>query len=536
VEPRPAPVLEFLGISKDYFGNRVLHDVDLSLFPGEIHALVGENGAGKSTLMNILFGMPVIRETGGFRGGIRIDGAEVRFPGPDEAMAAGIGMVHQEFMLLPGLTVEENVKLHREPVRETLAGRLTGGKLDFIDRKRLGEEARKSLASVGLTLDEWIPVAGLPVGHMQFVEIAREVDKRGLSVLIFDEPTAVLTEDEAARLLELMRDLATEKRIGILFITHRLDEVIEVADRVTVIRDGRVIETLDAADATPAHLAERMVGRPVEHPSSGDRRGDTNTPVMLSLEDLHVAMPGEEVHGVSIEVKRGEILGIGGLAGHGKVGIANGIMGLYPARGRVRIDGEDLTLGNPARALDRGLAFVSEDRRGVGLLLDTSIEDNVVATAVLSQRRFLAGPKLFGPFRPVRRGEVRSRTLELIEELDLRCTGPDQPVRRLSGGNQQKVCIARAMVLSPRILLVSEPTRGIDIGAKQRILGLLSDLRDEGMTIVMTSSELAELRSLCDRIAIIYRGRIEAELEPDEDDVKFGLAMAGELDLREERS
>ena len=534
MESRPAPVLEFQGISKDYFGNRVLHGIDLALSPGEIHALVGENGAGKSTLMNILFGMPVIRETGGFEGAIRIDGEEVRFPGPDAAMAAGIGMVHQEFMLLPGLTVEENVKLHREPVRETLAGRLTGGKLDIIDRRRLGEEARASLKSVGLTLDEWILVAGLPVGHLQFVEIAREVDKRGLKVLILDEPTAVLTEEEATRLLEVMRGLARDKGIGILFITHRLDEVIELADRVTVIRDGRTIESLPAADATPAHLAERMVGRPVEHPAAATRRADANAPVMLELDDFHVEMPGEEVHGVSLEVRKGEILGIGGLAGHGKIGIANGIMGLFPARGRVRVDGEDLPLGSPARALERGIAFVSEDRRGVGLLLDTSIEENIVATAVVRQHRFLAGPGFLGPFRPVRRREVRARALELIEKLDLRCTGPEQPVRRLSGGNQQKVCLARAMVLAPRLLLVSEPTRGIDIGAKQRILGLLSDLRDEGLTIVMTSSELAELRSLCDRIALIYRGRIEAVLSPDESDAKFGLAMAGELDLWEE--
>ncbi len=279
-----------------------------------------------------------------------------------------------------------------------------------------------------------------------------------------------------------------------------------------------------------------MVGRPLDLPATGDGRSHEDAEPVLEVSDLHVEMPGEEVHGVSFTVRRGEIFGIGGLAGHGKVGIANGITGLHPARGRVRIGGEELRLGDPARALNRGIAFVSEDRRGVGLLLDTSIEDNVVATAILNQHRFLAGPAFLGPLRPIRRKEVRKTTLELIEKLDLRCTGPEQPVRRLSGGNQQKVCIARAMVLAPRLLLVSEPTRGIDIGAKQRILGLLGDLRDQGLTILMTSSELGELRSLCDRIAIIYRGRIEAELTPEEDDAKFGLAMTGEMARWEERS
>jgi len=512
----------------------VLDDVDLSLRPGEVHALIGENGAGKSTLMNILFGMPVIRETGGFRGQLRIHGVPVSVSGPTAAMAAGIGMVHQEFMLIPGLTVEENVKLNREPVRKTRAGRVTFGKLDIIDRHRLGEEARRSLARVGLTLSEWLPVAGLPVGHMQFVEIAREVDKRDLKVIVFDEPTAVLTEEEAARLLDLVQALAREEGVGILFITHRLDEVIKIADRATVLRDGRVVETLSPGDSTPAHLAELMGGRPVERPCAGTRPGAAHRPVMLEVEHLEVAMPGEEVHDVSFTVREGEILGIGGLAGHGKVGIANGIMGLYPTGGHVRIDGEEFELGNTAQALERGLAFVSEDRRGVGLLLDSSIEDNVVATAVVSQGRFLGGPRFLGPLRPVRRREVRRRTLELIEQLDLRCTGPDQRVSRLSGGNQQKVCLARAMILAPRLLLVSEPTRGIDVGAKQRILSILAELRNEGMTIVMTSSELAELRSICDRIALIYKGRIEAVLSPDEDDAKFGLAMAGELDLLEE--
>ena len=519
------PALELRDVVKEYGGHRVLKGVSLSVRSGEIHALVGENGAGKSTLMNILFGMPVIHETGGYGGDVLLDGAPVRFTSPAQAMNAGLGMVHQEFMLLPGFRVAENIKLNREPTRRNPLSAVFGRGLETLDGARIRKDARAALDRVGLGIDEWLPVAGLPVGHMQFIEIAREVDKARLRVLIFDEPTAVLTESEAERLLESMRAFAREG-VAVLFITHRLDEVVAVADAITVLRDGEVVGRLDPTATTVPHIAELMVGRPST--ARAGRRTLAGEDVALSIEGLNVRMPGEPVEDVSLAVRRGEILGIGGLAGHGKIGIANGVMGLYPATGRVRWGGEAFALNDARGALRRGLAFVSEDRRGVGLLPDESIELNIALSALESQGRFLR-PFPVPALRTLDAGAMRSHAQSMIARLDVRTTGPHQRVGRLSGGNQQKVCLARAMTLQPRLMFVSEPTRGIDVGAKERVLDLLTSLnRDEGMTLVVTSSELAELRSICDRIAIVYRGRVVAVLPPDASDAAFGLAMAGE--------
>ena len=522
-----APVLELRGITKEYEGNRVLKGVTLAVRPGTVHALVGENGAGKSTLMNVLFGMPVIHETGGYGGEIVLDGKAARFASPADAMAAGLGMVHQEFMLIPGFRVAENIKLNREPTRANPLSRIAGSTLETLDIATMRHDARAALDRVGLSIDEWMPMAGLPVGHMQFVEIAREVDKKNARLLIFDEPTAVLTEGEAARLLDVMRTLAHAGH-AILFITHRLDEVLAIADEITVLRDGEVAGRLDPRATTVAHIAELMVGRPaatVRHADAARRAGGTPR---LEVRELEVDMPGEEVRGVTLTLERGEVLGLAGLAGHGKVGIANGLMGLYPARGTVLKDGKAFALNDPRAAIRAGLAFVSEDRRGVGILPDESIELNIVITAMEAQNRFLH----HGPIPALRLldgGAVRRHAREMIRALDIRTTGPRQQVRRLSGGNQQKVCLARAMTLEPDSLLVSEPTRGIDVGAKERVLEILRQLnRERGMSLLVTSSELAELRALCDRIAIVYRGRIAAILPPDAADAEFGLAMAGE--------
>jgi simple sugar transport system ATP-binding protein len=526
-----APVLELRAIAKRYEGNPVLKGVSLTAAAGEIHALVGENGAGKSTLMNILFGMPVIRETGGYEGEILLDGSPVRFESPQQAMGAGLGMVHQEFMLLPGFAVAENIKLNREPTRKGLISRVAGRKLETLDRARMGADTRAALDRVGLGIDEWALVAGLPVGHLQFVEIAREVDRSRARVVIFDEPTAVLTESEAHEMLRVMRELA-RSGLAILFITHRLDEIFEVASRITVLRDGEVVATLDPARTSAVHVAELMVGRPakVAVPHVVQAHGADAPAPVLAVRDLRVAMPGERVDGVTLDLRRGEILGIGGLAGQGKTGIANGIMGLYPATGSVAVEGRPLALGDPRAAIRAGLAFVSEDRRGVGLLLDESIELNMVLTALEVQGRFLRRFPISG-LRLANRKAVRAHAQSMIRRLDVRCTGPAQQVRRLSGGNQQKVCLARAMTQEPRMLLVSEPTRGIDVGAKARVLEVLTELNRAGVSLLITSSELVELRAICDRIAIVHAGRIAAILPPEAPDAAFGLAMAGEQDL-----
>jgi len=336
----------------------------------------------------------------------------------------------------------------------------------------------------------------------------------------------VLTESEAEQLLATMKGLAHEG-LGILFITHRLDEVLSVADDITVLRDGEVAGRLDPRSTTVVHIAELMVGRPAGA-ALGRRGADLGSEIALTVERLNVRMPGEPVEDVSLRVRRGEILGIGGLAGHGKLGIANGIMGLYPATGSVSLFGEHFPLNDARDALIRGMAFVSEDRRGVGLLGEESIELNIALSALEAHGRFLH-PFPIPAFRSLDGRAMRGHAREMIQRLDVRTTGPEQQVRRLSGGNQQKICLARAMALRPRVLFVNEPTRGIDIGAKERVLEILIALnRDEGVTLIVTSSELAELRSLCDRILLVYRGHVAAVLPPDAPDAAFGLAMAGD--------
>lgn len=525
--PSAATVLEMKGITKEFYGNPVLKRVNLDVKQGEIHGLVGENGAGKTTLMNILFGMPVIHETGGFSGQIVFDGKEFLPREPRQAMAAGIGMVHQEFMLIPGFSVTENIKLNREITRQNLLSKLLSKKLETLDMTTMATHARKAIDALDFKgIDEWASVAGMPVGHKQFVEIAREIDKENVKLLVFDEPTAVLTESESAILLDALKRLAS-RGIGILFISHRLDEVLAICDRVTVLRDGEVVAERKSEETTVMELAELMVGRKMDGLRSVDgpkvhQAGED----VLVVENLVVNMPGERVKGVSFTVKRGEILGIGGLAGHGKLGIANGIMGLQPASGSVRFMGREIRLNDPLSALRAGLAFVSEDRRNIGVLLDETLEDNLVLTAMQVHGRFL---RKVGPFTMRDAGSIRKHALETIKEFDIRTTGPKQVVRRLSGGNQQKVCIARAISLDPKLLLVSEPTRGIDVGAKQKVLEILYRLnREKGLTIIMTSSELGELRRICHRIIIMYDGKIAGVLPPDASDAEFGLTMSGE--------
>lgn len=523
------PVLEMIDIKKDYYGNQVLKGVFLKVMPGEIHALCGENGAGKSTLMNILFGMPVIANTGSYQGTIKINGEDMHITTPRDALKAGIGMVHQEFMLIPGFTIEENVKLNREPLKDNLASKVLGNSMKSLDYEKIRKDTQSALDQLGMDIRPDQKVEGLPVGYMQFVEIAREIDKEGVQLLVFDEPTAVLTESEADRLIQAMKALSA-KGIAILFITHRLDEVMNASQHITVIRDGQFVKYMATKDTNVTEIAQLMVGREIEviertkHNISCDE-------IAMKIKDLCVDMPGEAAKGVNLEIRKGEILGIGGLAGQGKIGIANGIMGLYPAKGEVVFEDKEVKLNSPKSAIEAQIGFVSEDRRGVGLLLDESIALNMVVPSIQNQGRFL---KKLGPITLVDKSAIEENANKYIKELDIRCVGPNQSVKRLSGGNQQKVCIAKALTSNPKIIFVSEPTRGIDIGAKRLVLDTLVQLNEKyGMTVVITSSELAELRSVCDRIAIVTEGKIAGILPATESDTKFGLLMSGITDKME---
>ncbi len=530
-----APLLEMQHISKDYFGNEVLSDINFSLRRGEILGLVGENGAGKSTLMKILFGMDEIHQTGGYGGSIFIEGDEVRFTSPIDALASGIGMVHQEFSLLPDSTATENILLNREPLKHTLASELFGERLNTLNRESMEKIAQGAIDKLGVPLDGKMLVSEMPVGHKQFTEIARELSKEattemeeGLRLLVLDEPTAVLSEQEAESLLKAMRTLSSEG-IAIIFISHRLQEIIDVCDTIMVMRDGRIIKTVPSEGVNVTDIAHWMVGREVNSAKRNTRTFNyKDSKVVLSIRNLWVDMPGETVRNVNLDVYDGEILGIGGMAGQGKLGIPNGVMGLFPAGGQIVFQGEELPLNQPRSLLNAGVVFVSEDRRGVGLLLDESLEWNITFTAMQIQDKFLKR-YLNGLVSWRDQKAIEEETMKYVKQLEIRCVSTRQNARELSGGNQQKVCLAKAFAVTPKLLFVSEPTRGIDIGAKSLVLDALRRYNQEsGTTIVMISSELEELRSVCDRIAIVNDGKVFGILPATSDSAKFGLMMVGQ--------
>ena len=523
-----APLLEMKNIRKDFFGNQVLSDINIAMQPGEVLGLVGENGAGKSTLMKILFGMDVIRETGGYGGDILINGEKTAFSTPFDALAAGIGMVHQEFSLIPGFSATENIVLNREPQKKNVVAEVFGERMNTLNYNEMNGRAADAIQKMGFSIDSKMVISQMPVGHKQFTEIARELSKDQLKLLILDEPTAVLTEKEADALLESIRNMSAQG-IAVIFITHRLHEILSVCNRVVVMRDGYVVKDVPAAETSVPEITRWMVGRSVRDGAGvrDDVRDMAAGKTVMSIRRLWVDMPGETVRDVNLDVKQGEILGIGGLAGQGKLGIPNGVMGLYEAGGEVEFNGKKIGLNDPRHCLDASLAFVSEDRRGVGLLLDESLEWNVAFPAMQIQNKFL---KKYGPVRWRDEKAIHTVTQKYIGELQIKCTGSRQKARELSGGNQQKVCLAKAFALEPQFLFVSEPTRGIDVGAKALVLDALKKFNHEsGVTVVMISSELEELRQTCDRIAIVSGGRIAGILPATSSAEDFGMLMVSQV-------
>lgn len=522
------PLLEMRNIKKDFFGNQVLTDINFTLETGQVLGLVGENGAGKSTLMKLLFGMDVIRETGGYEGDVLINGEKVNFATPFDALEAGIGMVHQEFSLIPGFTATENILLNREPMKKNVISEVFGERLNTLDYKKMTEISERAIDKMGVKIDAKMPINEMPVGHKQFTEIARELSKEQLKLLILDEPTAVLTEQEAEALLESIRGMAA-KGIAVIFITHRLHEILSVCDKVVIMRDGYVVKDVPAKETDVPEITKWMVGRNLNSAAKADVKNDANARTIMSIRNLWVDMPGETVRNVSIDIKEGEILGIGGLAGQGKLGIPNGVMGLYEAGGTVEFDGQTIPLNNPRKCLDASLAFVSEDRRDVGLLLDESLEWNIAFSAMQIQEKFLK-KYLGGLIKWRDEKAIHEVTQKYIDSLQIKCTSSLQKAKELSGGNQQKVCLAKAFALEPKFLFVSEPTRGIDVGAKALVLDALKQFnREHGVTVVMISSELEELRTTCDRIAIISGGKIAGILPADESSEEFGLLMVSQV-------
>lgn len=494
--------LELRGVTKR-FGPLVANDhIDLVVEPGEIHALLGENGAGKSTLMNVLYGLYDADE-----GEVLLDGAQARFAGPGDAMAAGIGMVHQHFMLVPVFTVAENVVLGHEPVR-------TAGLIDLTEARR---RVREISDRFGFDVDPDAMVEDLSVGAQQRVEIIKALS-RDASVLILDEPTAVLTPQETDELIAIMRLLA-KAGTSIVFITHKLREVRAVADRITVIRRGKVVGSAEPS-ASETALASLMVGRSVSLGVAKEpARPDEATVV---VEGLTVLDPNgvAVLDDVSFQVARGEILAVAGVQGNGQTELTEVMLGLTtPTAGRFELDGRELTGASVRQVLDAGVGYVPEDRSRDGLISSFSIAENLILDAFDSAPFSRAGA--------LRPAVIRQNAEQRMAEFDVRAGSPEAHASTLSGGNQQKVVLARELSRPLRLLVASQPTRGLDVGSIEFVHARIVAERDSGTPVVIVSTELDEVIALADRILVLYRGRSVGIVPAGTDRDVLGLMMAG---------
>ncbi len=499
-------VLRLVGVTKR-FGSFTANDsIDLELVPGEIHCLLGENGAGKSTLMNVLYGLLQAEE-----GEIRIGDKKMDFQSPKDAMAAGIGMVHQHFMLVPVFTVAENMILGREQ-----------GPLGTIDMASARKRVVELSARYGMNVNPDDLIEDLPVGVQQRVEILKAL-ANDAEYLVFDEPTAVLTPQEIDELMGVMRALRDEGK-AIVFITHKLGEVRAVADRITVIRRGKVV-----GEATPgqsqAELAELMVGRAVELTVA--KEPPQLKDVRLEVNNLKVATASGAVavDDVSFEVRGGEVLGIAGVQGNGQTELAEALLGtMTPISGKILLDGKEITKLTPHKTLESGLGFVPEDRQVDGLVVSFSIAENLVLNHV----------KEFSKPWALDEKRIDENADRLIEEFDIRTQGRDEAASSLSGGNQQKVVMARELSRPLSLLVASQPTRGVDVGAIEFLHSQVIAERDKGTAVVIISTELDEIAGLADRVAVMYRGKIIDIVPPDTPRDQMGLLMAGIVPSEEE--
>ena len=493
------PILEVRRLTKRFPGVLALDDISFELLPGEGHALVGENGAGKSTLIKVMTGVYAPDE-----GQILFNGEEASFSEPRESQEAGISTIYQEVNLIPLLSVAQNVFLGREPRNF----------LGLIDKDRMNREAAEILERYSIKADVTAPLRSLGLGVQQMVAIARAISVEARAV-IMDEPTSSLEAREVETLFRVIRQLR-EEGVGVIYVSHRLDELYEVCDRVTVLRDGRVAHTGKLADLSRLELIAHMLGRELAEVEKegatgfGEEHEASGEPILQAL-DLY---QHPRLRDISFEVRPGEVVGLAGLLGAGRSETAKAIFGADPVdSGSLKVAGEDVKMGSPAAAIKAGIAFLPEDRKSEGIIPDLSVRENIVAAALpgLSHAGIIS----------------EKAQVELVEEfmqsLDIKASSPDQPVRELSGGNQQKVLLARWLCMNPKVLILDEPTRGIDVGAKAEIQKLVDDLAVKGLGVVLISSELDELTEGSDRVVALREGTVVGLLS--EDDITEGNLM-----------
>lgn len=492
-----------LNIRKEFSGFVANDNITLQLKKGEIHALLGENGAGKSTLMNVLFGLYQPEQ-----GEIKVKGESVKITDPNVANDLGIGMVHQHFMLVDTFTVTENIILGKETTK--------GG---VIDIKTAEEEVRKISERYGLSVDPQAKISNISVGMQQRVEILKTL-YRGADILIFDEPTAVLTPQEIKELIQIFKTLIKEGK-SIILITHKLKEIMEVCDRVTVIRKGKGIGTVNVNETNPTELASLMVGRDVVFKTEKTEAHPSENVLEISGLNVKDSRGVQSIKDLGLTVRAGEIVGIAGVDGNGQTELIEAITGLRKAdSGSVKINGKEVLNLTPRKITESGLAHIPQDRHKHGLVLNYSIGENIVLQSYYKQPYSKAGVMNFK--------KIYDKARSLISEFDVRTPSEYTPARALSGGNQQKAIIGREVDRNPDILIAAQPTRGLDVGAIEFIHKRLIEQRDNGKAVLLVSFELDEIMNVSDRIAVIYEGEIVAVVDPKEtNEQELGLLMAG---------
>ncbi|MCP2033883.1 ribose transport system ATP-binding protein [Planomicrobium sp. HSC-17F08] len=479
-------MIKMTNISKSFSGNQVLKDVQFSLEKGEIHALMGENGAGKSTMMKILTGI-YSRDSGT----IEVKGKEVEFTSPKQAEEAGIAVIHQELNILPHLSITDNLFLGKEE---------TFGRSGILKTKAMREKTRQALAELGLNVDPSQPASTLSVGQQQIVEIAKALSANA-EVIVMDEPTAALTDREIDTLFETVRGLQS-KGVSFIYISHRMEEIFALCDRITILRDGQYVGDRNIKETSFEEIVQMMVGREL-----GERFPERNA----QIGDVKLAVKGlsrkDCFEDVSFEIRKGEVLSIAGLMGAGRTEVAQSLFGYKKAdSGTVVLDGREVKIDKPKTAKELGIGYVTEDRKSEGLIVDFTVEENVSMTnfSSISKNGLISKDK------------ERSLYEGMVKRLGIRTSGPTQTAKSLSGGNQQKVVIAKWLGIEPELLILDEPTRGVDVGAKKEIYSIINELAERGVAILMISSELPEVIGMADRVVVMHEGKVTADLPKQE--------------------